>query len=374
MNQSILCQRNGSEALFSFLEQCGAKKMLLVCDQAFPFLKLAKAFAACPIPYVVFDQFCPNPLYEDACKGVELFRKEACDAIVAIGGGSTMDVAKCIKLFCTMDSHENYLKQEFKENQITLVAVPTTSGTGSESTRFAVIYDHGMKQSISSPAVIPQLAILDADVLDTVSLYQKKCTMMDALCQAIESWWSIHSTEESRNLSKQAVQMILDAMDGYLNNQPEENEAMLRAANLAGQAINITQTTAAHAMSYKLTSIFGLPHGRAVAVCLPDVWQYMLCHPERCADPRGEAYLLVTLSDISRAIGCSNPQQAPKRMTDFYVRFFQKEEPENFRMEELDCIVESVNVARLKNNPVTLDKEAIRRLYRDIFQTYSNQR
>ena len=61
-------------------------------------------------------------------------------------------------------------------------------------------------------------------------------------------------------------------------------------------------------------------------------------------------------------------------MTDFYVRFFQKEEPENFRMEELDCIVESVNVARLKNNPVTLDKEAIRRLYRDIFQTYSNQR
>lgn len=126
---------------------------------------------------------------------------------------------------------------------------------------------------------------------------------------------------------------------------------MLRAANLAGQAINITQTTAAHAMSYKLTSIFGLPHGRAVAVCLPDVWQYMLCHLERCADPRGEAYLLATLSDISRAIGCSNPQQAPKRMTDFYVRFFQKEEPENFRMEELDCIVESVNVARLKNNP-----------------------
>ena len=141
---------------------------------------------------------------------------------------------------------------------------------------------------------------------------------------------------------------------------------MLKAANLAGQAINITQTTAAHAMSYKLTSLFGLPHGRAVAVCLPYVWQYMLEHPEHCVDARGQAYLQETLADISREIGCSNPKDGPKRMAGLYTAFFQEEMPENFRMEELDLLATSVNPVRLKNNPVALSSEAIHSLYRGI--------
>ena len=368
MSQVIIRSRNAAQVLFLFLQKCKTEKFLLVCDGAFPFLKLSKEFEKCPVPYVTFDQFTPNPLYEDVCKGVELFRKEGCDTIVAVGGGSTMDVAKCIKLFSTMDANANYMEQQPAENHIPLVAIPTTSGTGSESTRFAVIYYRSAKQSISSWAAIPQMAILDADVLDTLPLYQKKCTMMDALCQGMESWWSVHSTEESRTLSRQAVRMILDAMDGYLANRPEENEAMLKAANLAGQAINITQTTAAHAMSYKLTSLFGLPHGRAVAVCLPHVWQYMLDHPEHCVDTRGQAYLLKTLADVSRAIGCGHPKDAPKRMADLYAALFQTERPENFRMEELDLLVASVNPVRLKNNPVALSSEAIRSLYTSILR------
>ncbi len=363
MNQTILCRRNASKELFSLLKKSKTDKFLLVCDRAFPFLKLSKEFANCPVPYVTFNQFTPNPVYEDVCKGVELFRKQGCDTIVAVGGGSTMDVAKCIKLFSGMDPGQNYLQQELEDNPIPLIAVPTTSGTGSESTRFAVIYYQGTKQSISSSGAIPQAVILDADVLDTLPLYQKKCTMLDALCQAIESWWSVNSTQESRMLSQRAVRMILDAMDGYLANRPEENETMLMAANLAGQAINITQTTAAHAMSYKLTSLFGLPHGRAVGVCLPYVWQYMLDHLEFCIDTRGQSYLLEILTEISREIGCDSPKDAPKRMADLYTALFQEEVPENFRMEELDLLVESVNTVRLKNNPVILSTEAIRSLY-----------
>lgn len=369
MDQNILYSRNAAEALFPLLRKNNTQKFLLVCDGAFPFLALSGEFEKCPVPYAIFDRFTPNPLYEDVCKGVELFQKQACDAIVAVGGGSTMDVAKCIKLFSTMDTGRNYLEQEPEENHIPLIAVPTTSGTGSESTRFAVVYYQGNKQSISSPAAIPQAAILDADVLDTLPLYQKKCTMLDALCQGIESWWSVNSTEESRKLSRRAVRMIVDAMDGYLANRPEENEAMLRAANLAGQAINITQTTAAHAMSYKLTSLFGLPHGRAVAVCLPHVWQYMCRHPERCVDARGQTYLLETLGDISREIGCTNPKDAPKRMADLYTSLFREENPENFRMEELEALVEAVNPIRLKNNPVVLSPEAIRSIYSRILHT-----
>lgn len=371
MNQVIIHSRNAIQALFHYLEKCKTKKVFLVCDNAFPFLKLSKELEKCPIPHVIFDQFTPNPLYEDVCRGVELFRKEGCDTIVAVGGGSTIDVAKCIKLFSAMDAGRNYLEQETKENHIPLIGIPTTSGTGSESTRFAVIYYQGAKQSISSPAAIPQLAILDADVLDTLPIYQKKCTMMDALCQGIESWWSVNSTEESRSLSRQAVRTILDTMDGYLANRPEGNEAMLRAANLAGQAINITQTTAAHAMSYKLTSLFGLPHGRAVAVCLPHVWQYMLEHPEHCVDARGQAYLLETLTDISCEIGCCHMKDAPKQMADLYATLFRTEYPENFRMEELDLLTASVNPVRLKNNPVALSSEVVHSLYTDIL-SYRN--
>ena len=340
--------------------------MLLVCDGAFSFLKLSKEFLKCPVPYTIFNGFTPNPLYEDICKGVEIFQKQGCDTIVAVGGGSAMDVAKCIKLFSTMDSNRNYLKQELEENHILLIAVPTTSGTGSESTRYAVCYYQGAKQSISSTAAIPQIAVLDADVLETLPLYQRKCTMMDALCQGIESWWSVNSTEESKALSQQAVRIILDVMAGYLENQPADNERMLEAANLAGQAINITQTTAAHAMSYKLTSLFGLPHGRAAAVCIPHVWQYMLEHPEGCIDARGQSYLLDTLADISREIGCSKPQDAPKRMANLYTTLFQNETQENFRIKELNLLVESVNPIRLKNNPVSLNTEAIRSLYAQI--------
>ena len=368
MKQVIVHSRNAAQVLFSFFAQCKAKKVLLVCDGAFRFLKLSEEFVKCPVPYAIFDQFTPNPLYEDVLKGVELFREQNCDTVVAVGGGSSLDVAKCIKLFSTMEPDKNYLTQEPRENHIPLIAVPTTSGTGSESTQFAVIYYQGAKQSISSPAALPDMAVLDADVLDTLPLYQKKCTMLDALCQGIESWWSVNSTDESKSLSRQAVRMILDAMDGYLANCPNQNDEMLRAANLAGQAINITQTTAAHAMSYKLTSLFGLPHGRAAAVCIPYVWQYMLEHPEHCADSRGQVYLMETLADIAREIGCDNLNDAPKRMADLYTALFREETPENFRMEELELLAGAVNPVRLKNNPVALNLEAIRSLYSRILR------
>lgn len=85
--------------------------------------------------------------------------------------------------------------------------------------------------------------------------------------------------------------MIIRNYDGYLAGATDRNEEILKAANLAGQAINITQTTAAHAMSYKITSLFGIPHGHAVALCLPAVWRYMNNHMDHCIDPRGANYL-----------------------------------------------------------------------------------
>lgn len=100
--------------------------------------------------------------------------------------------------------------------------------------------------------------------------------MLDALCQGIESWWSVNATEESRKISQKAVAMILENLGGYLSGDQACADNMMIGSNLAGQAINITQTTAAHAMSYKLTSLYKIPHGRAAFVCLPYVWEYMI--------------------------------------------------------------------------------------------------
>ena len=187
-------------------------------------------------------------------------------------------------------------------------------------------------------------------------MYQKKCTMLDALCQGIESWWSVHSTDESKGYAKEAVGLIVENMDGYLSGSDEAAEKIMLAANLSDRAINITQTTAAHAMSYKLTSLYGLPHGHAVAVCLPEVWAYMLEHIDHCADSRGAEYLKRTLDEIEERI--TNEQ---------FREIMRKLEIENpiagDRERELNILVGAVNPVRLKNNPVTLDSDAIRAIY-----------
>ena len=363
MKQQIVCRRGAGEALFPFLREKGVRKFLLVADAAFPRLKMARSLLDGPVPCAVFDAFTPNPRYEDVLRGVEAFRREACDAVVAVGGGSSLDVGKCVKLFCRMPPGADCLSQAPQENGVPLVAVPTTAGTGSESTHFAVVYVRGEKRSVASPAARPNLAILDADALDTLPLYQKKCTLLDALCQGIESAWSVRSTEESRALALRAVRGVLGAMDGSLRNQSGANEALLLAANLAGQAIDCTQTTAGHAMSYKLTSLFGLPHGRAVALCLPHVLRWALDHPETCTEPRLWAHVRGVLCDVAREMGCRSAEELPCRLWNLQAALFRGERGENFRPEALETLVHSVNPERLANNPVFLDEDALRAVY-----------
>ena len=358
---------NGIENLSKVLENC--RKVLLVCDSSFPFLSIRKDIEGVSIPYVVFDQFTPNPLYEDVVKGVDLFNAEHCDTILAVGGGSSMDVAKCIKLYCKMPKGKLYLEQEYRDTGVKLIAIPTTAGTGSESTRYAVIYYDGKKQSVTHDSIIPNVAILEPKVLKTLPLYQKKCTMLDALCQGIESWWSVNSTEESKKLSKQAVETIMRWWREYIfENTDESAKQIMQAANLAGQAICITQTTAAHAFSYKITSLYKLPHGHAVAVCLPEIWDYMLVHPEKCIDPRGPEYLASVFSAIAQSMGCHSPAEAIIGFRQMLDAMEMKNPTSENRKVDLNTLSESVNPIRLKNNPVKLDALSAQDLYYLIIQ------
>ncbi len=348
------------ESLKGIKDILHGKKFLLVHDIAYEFLQIKDFFTE--FPHIEFSEFTPNPLYEQVCKGIEIFNSESCELIVAVGGGSTIDIAKCIKLYCKMDNSINYLKQELCDSDIPLIAIPTTAGTGSESSRHAVIYYQGEKQSISHIDILPNYVVLEPSVLKTLPVYQKKCTMMDALSQAIESWWSINSTYESIEYSKKAIQLIKDNWEKYIfENADLSAKKVMEAANLSGRAINITSTTAAHAMSYKITSMYKLPHGHAVAICLPEVWKYMVNNIDNCIDARGEEYLRKTLNQIAEIVDVEYYKVMLKKMEIQYPIFIDKNV-------ELNILVNSVNPIRLKNNPVKLNIDILREMYERIIK------
>lgn len=359
MKQQVISTNDVLEKLNEIFETERISKVLLVCDTAFGYLQTKDEYLKMNVSFTIFDQFTPNPLYEDVVKGVEIFRNNQCDAIVAIGGGSSIDVAKCIKLYSGMDDTKVYLEQEYKENDVTLIAIPTTSGTGSESTRYAVIYYDGKKQSVTHESIVPKYAILDYRNLVTLPIYQKKCTMMDAMCQSIESWWSVNATEESKIYSRKALTTLLFSMEDYLANKESGNTEMLMASNYAGKAINITQTTAAHAMSYKLTSLYGIPHGRAVFMCLPVIWKVM---EERNVLPE-------VFDDIAYTLGYTCVADAIGYLESLNEQLFAKDKV-TMNEGDIDILVKSVNPTRLKNNPLELTEDMIRSLYMDIIKKY----
>lgn len=363
--QSIISGEKSYFKIGEILKELKVNKYMLVCRPSFFKMGLNEYFDVLDIPHVYFNDFTVNPKYEEICNGIELFKKEKCDALVAVGGGSAIDVAKCIKAFCNMPSGEVFYKQELKDNKIPLLAVPTTAGTGSESTRFSVFYHKGEKQSIGPEFLVPEYAFLDYTLLYSLPEYQKKCTLLDALCQAIESWWSVHSTEESKAYAKCAVEKIIKNYRAYIfENEQKATEEIMSGSNFAGRAINITATTSAHAMSYKMTILYGIPHGHAVGISLPYIWEYMIDNLDLCTDTRGKDYLLKTFTDIAVSLGGKTALDGVLIFKELLAEI--KIAGPNASKEELGVLASSVNVGRLKNNPVELSYEALYSLYSKI--------
>lgn len=366
---------NGIDKLPGILQEVGCRKLFLVIDSSYPFLNIKDAIEALDVEEKVkFSDFTPNPLYEQVCKGVDLLKSSTCDTILAVGGGSAIDVAKCIKLAVLAEDGNAAIipplvsqRLPIDGSKIPFIAIPTTAGTGSESTHNAVMYYEGAKQTVTNDGVLPDYAVLEPSVLKTLPLYQKKCTMMDALCQGIESWWSVNSIDESKEYSKKAIELIMANWRKYIfENDDEAAAQIMLAANYGGRAINIAQTTAAHAMSYKITSMYKLPHGHAVAVCLPEIWQYMTNHLNEVSDSRGSHYVEKTFYEIAEAMGYDKVRVAIAQFRQM-MHDMELENPKSYkRDEEISLLVNSVNPVRLKNNPVPLSAQVISELYNNI--------
>lgn len=369
MSQKII---NGIANLSVILKEVGCKKLLLVIDSSYPFMNIKDAIEALPVEEKVkFSDFTPNPLYEQVCNGINLLKSSNCDTILAVGGGSAIDVAKCIKLaVLAKEGNEAIIPPLVSQSlpidgtKIPFIAIPTTAGTGSESTHNAVMYYEGAKQTVTNDGVLPDYAVLEPSVLKTLPLYQKKCTMMDALCQGIESWWSVNSTEESYEYSRKAIELIMVNWRKYIfENDDEAAAQIMLAANYGGRAINITQTTAAHAFSYKITSLYKFPHGHAVAVGLPVIWEYMLGNMDKCIDDRGQEYLNDIFKQIAKAMGCDTPMEAISQFSQI-MNDMELYKPISDNLEsDIKLLSSSVNPVRLKNNPIRIDSQTSKRLY-----------
>lgn len=340
--------RRGADALQEIWKALEPRRIFLVCGGSFDTLPERRRLLPGKADVTRFSMLSPNPRFEEVEAGIETFRGNSFDALLAVGGGSAIDVAKCVKLY--------------SRAMVPFIAVPTTAGTGSESTRHAVVYRDGVKQSISDEAIVPDYAVLVPELLERLPDYQKKCTMLDALCQGIESWWSVHATEESIVFAKAAVSEITANWRAYIRqNDAVAAAKIMDAANASGRAINITATTAPHAMSYKLTSLYGIPHGHAVALCMREVWPYLASHAAECIDPRGPDHLKRVLTELADVFSFDS--------FCALLDTLEIERPiaEN-KAEEATLLSASVNPERLSNNPVRLDTAVLRDMYERIIR------
>ena len=255
LNQIDFCYRGSIENLSKILKEEQAKNVLVFTGKkSFDNIKpiIEKELSGLNVLY--YNDFSTNPKKDEVDIAIESIDKTF-DIIVAVGGGSVMDFAKAFRY---------YLKSDKK-----LIAIPTTAGTGAESTQFAVIYIDGIKHSLDETSTLPDYAIVDSQFVENNPKYLKACTAMDAYCHAIESYWAVKSTKESRKYARQAIELCRDNIVQYVNSDDKiASDNMMLASHIAGKAINISRTTVAHALSYKMTSEYGIPHGHAVALSI----------------------------------------------------------------------------------------------------------
>ncbi len=312
------------------------------------FLRGNPAYADRP----VFSAFHANPDLSDAAEGAERFRESGCDSLISVGGGSSIDTAKAIKALL-QDPAEKAAKNQLTEGtDLPHIAIPGTAGTGSEATQFAVVYADGRKVSLDHEKLLPDGVILDASLLDTLPDYHRKACALDALCHGIESFWSRAATDDSRVHAFLAILGVLDNLKAYLAGDPHAAEEMLDASYQGGKAIQMTRTTAAHAMSYQLTKHFGIAHGHACMITLPALWELM-AEQEDLRD---------VLTDLSGKMRLGSPL-IPPRMFRGMLSALQLAIPEIPDEDTMQMLVETVNPQRLGNHPMTLTPEQIRAVY-----------
>lgn len=255
------------------------------------------------IDYIIFDQVMSNPTIACVYKGAKLARKEQVEGIIAIGGGSPMDAAKVINLLTVQDIKEEDLFSGVYEDRILpMIHIPTTAGTGSEVTPYAVLTNDSKqtKTSIGSPLLFPRVALCDAKYTMYLDAKTTIHTVVDALSHAIEGMFSVKATTFTDALALESIQCIVDCYEGMKTNALvlKEREKLLYASTIAGIVIAQTKTTTVHAMGYSLTYFKGIDHGRANALLLGEFLTYAVSRDKNKVQEILEAMNLKDVEEI----------------------------------------------------------------------------
>jgi len=371
MKQNIYTGYNSYKKISNILEEFSPKKIFLVTGKKSYFLSGAKNLLSKFINkynYFRFYDFETNPKLKDLTNGINIFNREKCDIIIGVGGGTVMDIAKSISILATQKGDlEEFIKGEIslKERQISSIMIPTTAGTGSESTHFSVIYINKTKYSLAHNSLLPDFVILDPIFTKNLPPYITACTSIDALCQGIESFWSTNSTDESRIYSKQAVELIMSNIIKNVNNPDRESrEKMLIASNLAGKAINIAKTTAAHSVSYPITSYFNIPHGHAVALTLPYFTEFNNdISLENLQDSRGVKFVKDRMSELFTILKVKTAEKAKDKIINIMKIIGLETNLTKLCINKNNIgtiIKNGFNPQRMKNNPRVVDEKDLR--------------
>lgn len=282
----------------------GVERVMLVCDPGmvqFGYADTVREVLARrtnDVKVEVFSEVEPNPSTDTVYKGLEMINDFKPDTIIALGGGSAMDAAKGMWMFYEHPDTSFFgAKQKFldirkrtyqieKPAKTQFVCIPTTSGTGSEVTPFAVITDSEthVKYPLADYALTPDVAIVDPQFVMSVPASVTADTGMDVLTHAIESYVSVMASDYTRGLSLQAIRIVFDYLEKSVKTPDSESrEKMHNASTMAGMAFANAFLGICHSIAHKIGGEYGIPHGRTNAILLPHIIRYNAKDPQKHA-------------------------------------------------------------------------------------------
>jgi lactaldehyde reductase len=352
----------------------GFTKTLIVTDPDLIKFNVAQKVTAlldeCGLPYDVFSEVKANPTIENVQAGVDAFKAAKADSIIAIGGGSAMDTAKAIGVIITNPEFADVRSLEgvapTKNHAIPTIAVPTTAGTAAEVTINYVITDVQKERKFVcvDEHDIPEIAVVDPDMMSSMPKGLTASTGMDALTHAIEGYTTAAAWEMTDMFHLEAIRLIAKHLRGAVENKPEDREGMALAQYIAGMGFSNVGLGIAHSIAHTLGAHYDTPHGVACAMMLPIVMEYN-------QDYTGEKF-----REIARAMGVegvdSMSQAEYRKAAIDAVKQLSKdvgipEKNEKVKAEDLEVLAADAYADACRpGNPRETNVEDLKELYKKI--------